>query len=201
MQRRTFIGGAAALVALSAAGAAQAQVSLNEASAYLNRLTTAEARFEQINADGSRASGRVIIHRPGRMRFDYDPPNDVLVLAAGGQVGVFDGRSNQTRAERYPLRQTPLNLILERNVNLANRSMVREVRFDGTTTSVYAQDPNNPEYGYIVIRFRDDPVRLVGWTTVDGAGTRSDIHLTDLRAGGQFSNNLFSIQMEEYRRR
>ena len=62
-------------------------------------------------------------------------------MAGGQQVGIFDGKSNLKNAERYPLKRTPLNLILERNVNLARRNMVVGHDFDGTATIVTAQDP------------------------------------------------------------
>jgi outer membrane lipoprotein-sorting protein len=51
-----------------------AEVPLDKLSNYINSLTTAEARFVQTNADGSTAKGRIIIQRPGRARFEYDPP-------------------------------------------------------------------------------------------------------------------------------
>ena len=78
------------------------------------------------------------------MRFEYNAPMDLLVMAGAGQVGIFDGKSNLPNAERYPLSRTPLNLILERNVDLGRRNMVVGHDFDGTATVVTAQDPENP---------------------------------------------------------
>ncbi len=116
-------------------------------SAYLNGLQTAEADFTQINADGTISTGRLYIKRPGRVRFEYTPPDKTLVMAGGGQVAIFDGGSNNSQPEQYPLARTPLNLILERNVDLGRRSMVVGHDYDGTATVVTAQDPEHPEYG------------------------------------------------------
>lgn len=198
MDRRLFIGaGAAALVA----GPARADIiPLDKISAYLNTIRTAEAQFRQRNDDGSVSTGKLTMHRPGRMRFDYDDPLDVLVLASGGQIGIFDGNSNLKQAERYPLNQTPLNLILERNVDLANRRMVRQHSFDGKDTSVIVQDPKRQELGYIDLKFADNPTRLVGWRTVDGAGVATLLRFTELKLGGQYPARLFSIKFEEDRR-
>ena len=198
MDRRVFMGAAAAALA---AGPARADIiPLGQISAYLNSISTAEAQFRQLNEDGSVSTGKLTMHRPGRMRFDYDDPLDVLVLASGGQIGIFDGASNLGKADRYPLNQTPLNLILERNVDLANRSMVRQHSFDGKTTSVIVQDPKRQEYGYIDLKFDADPIRLVGWRTVDGGGVTTQLRFTDLRLGGQYPARLFSIKSEEDRR-
>ena len=103
-------------IALSLPAAAE-KVSLNALSAYLNGLRTAETTFTQINADGTISTGKIFIKRPGRMRFEYTAPDKTLVIASGGQVAIFDARSNQP-PEHYPLNRTPLNLILGSNVDL-----------------------------------------------------------------------------------
>ena len=65
------------------------KIPLNELSRYLNRMTTATAEFTQVNPDGSISTGTVFIQRPGRVRFEYNNDN-TLVLASGGNVAVFD---------------------------------------------------------------------------------------------------------------
>ena len=125
MQRRSFLQLSAAGLALPAlASSAQAQeLSLSAISQYLNGLVTAQGGFTQINPDGTLSTGQIFIKRPGRIRFEYNPPDNALVMAGGGQVAIFDPRSN-IRPDRFPLRQTPLNILLERNVDLAQRDMV-----------------------------------------------------------------------------
>ena len=83
------------------------KLSLNEISAYLNSIQTATADFTQINDDGSIVKGRIYIQRPGRVRFEYAPPEKSLVMAGSGTVAVFDAKSNQP-PEQYPLTKTPL---------------------------------------------------------------------------------------------
>ena len=126
MDRRTFLVSAAAVLAAGPASAAK--LSLNEISRYLNGIDRATSEFTQVNDDGTLSTGKFYIRRPGRMRFEYNPPEKLLVMAGGGQVGIFDGKSNVQKAERYPLRRTPLNLILEQNVNLARRNTNRAGR-------------------------------------------------------------------------
>lgn len=199
MQRRTFI--ATALATLAAARPAFAdKISLNEISAYLNGIQTAISPFTQVNDDGTLATGTLYIRRPGRMRFEYDPPNDLLVMAGAGQVGIFDGKSNVGTAERYPLSRTPLNLILERNVDLARRNMVVGHEFDGTSTVVTAQDPAHPEYGSIALKFTSAPVELRQWIIRDGQGATTTVILGGLELGAQIAPRLFDINREEKNR-
>jgi len=178
-------------VFLMAQNASAEKLSLSAISDYLNALETAEARFEQINDDGSISTGTVYIKRPGKMRFEYDPPQKALVLASANAVYIFDGKSNQAPTT-YPLRRTPLSIILGRNVNLGQADMVVGHAFDGTATLITAQDPRNREYGSIQMKFTDAPVQLRQWIVHDSGGGQTTIILEDLKTGGSLPNRLFN---------
>lgn len=171
------------------------KIPLNEISAYLNSLTTARGDFTQINADGSISSGTLYIKRPGRVRFEYAAPDDSLVMAGGGQVAIFDAKSNQP-PEQYPLRRTPLNLILERKVDLARAAMVVGHSSSGPDTTVIAQDPEHPEYGTISLVFSNDPVQLKEWIITGEDGSRTTVLLGEMSYGVDLSPRLFSIVQE-----
>jgi len=195
MDRRTFLATASAFAATPALAAGKLE--LNAISGYLNAIGTAKTGFTQINDDGTLSTGTLFIRRPGRIRFEYNPPEELLVLASGGQVGIFDGKSNLQNAERYPLRRTPLSLILEKNVDLARRNMVVGHEFDGTATVVTAQDPEHPEYGRLQLKFTDGPVELRQWIVTDGQGSKTTVVLGQLETPDALSNALFSIENEE----
>ena len=195
MNRRAFLMATGA--ALMAQPAYAEKLSLNSISGYLNGIQTAKADFTQVNDDGTLSTGKFLLHRPGRMRFEYNPPEKLLVMAGGSQIAIFDGKSNLQQAEKYPLKRTPLNLILERNVNLAARNMVVGHNYDGTSTTVVAQDPKNPEYGTIALKFTGDPVELRQWIITDGQGARTTVILGELDKGVRLSPQLFSIVHEE----
>ena len=177
-----------------AAPAMADRVPLSQLSRYLDGIATAEGTFTQINSDGTISTGDVYIHRPGRIRFEYDG-DDLLVMAGGGQVAIFDGRSN-SRGEQYPLSETPLNLILSRNVDLARSDMVIGHEFDGTATRVLAQDPDRPEIGTIELVFTGDPVELRQWVITDSTGAHTTVVLGNLQEGVAISSRLFSIPLE-----
>ena len=197
MYRRTFLATAAAFAATPALAA---KLSLNQISRYLNSITMATSDFTQVNDDGTLSTGKFYIRRPGRMRFEYNPPEKLLVIAGGSQVGIFDGKSNVKKAERYPLRRTPLNLILEQNVNLARRNMVVAHQYDGTSTIVTAQDPEHPEYGNIQLKFTSNPTELRQWVVTDGQGAKTTVILGQLTKVSSLPTTLFNISYEEERR-
>ena len=191
MNRRTLLGAAAAAALLPTAAAAQ--VSLAQASAWLNAFRTARGKFTQIGDDGSVATGTISIRRPGRVRFEYDPPTRQLVVAGGSRVAVFDGKS-RGGPEEYPLRETPLSIILADTVNLGRSGMVTRHVSDGTKTTIRAQDPENPGYGHIDLVFTDSPVQLRQWVVQDQNGSRTTVVLGDLATGVSLGSSVFSIE-------
>ncbi|WP_299297416.1 outer membrane lipoprotein carrier protein LolA [uncultured Tateyamaria sp.] len=182
---------AAALAVGTATGALAEKLPLGQISNYLNDLRTAEGTFTQINDDGTIDTGTIRIKRPGKMRFEYNAPNNGLVIVSANAVYIVDKKSNQP-PETYPLKRTPLSLILARNVNLSQANMVTGHSFDGTATVVTAQDPKNPEYGNIQMKFTGNPVQLRQWVVNDSGGGQTTVVLGELETGGTIPNRLFN---------
>ncbi|WP_342078308.1 outer membrane lipoprotein carrier protein LolA [Yoonia sp. SS1-5] len=192
MTKRILALAIVALMALWSGAATAQQLSLAQVSQYLNQLQTAQGGFTQINADGTLSTGTVYIKRPGRIRFEYNPPDKSLVIAQGGQLAVFDPRSN-TGPEKFPLNRTPLSIILASNVDLGRARMVTGQTSDGTTTTITAQDPDNPQYGNIQMVFTANPVELRQWIVTDDTGTQTTVILNDLISGGSIPDTRFNI--------
>lgn len=192
--RFRFLALMAALTWMWAIPAQAQQLSLNTLSNYLNQLTSAEASFTQINADGTISTGTLYMRRPGKVRFEYNPPEQALVMANNNAVVVFD-RKLGGDPETYPLDRTPLGLILARNVDLSRANMVVDHGYDGTATTVTAQDPEHPEYGSIQLKFTDNPVELRQWVITDDGGGQTTVVLGALERK-QLANRLFNIEME-----
>lgn len=202
MNLRTLaLAPAVALVsAISLAAPASAEkIPLDEISRYLNSFQTAVADFTQVNPDGSSTPGRVYIQRPGRVRFEYRG-NQTLVLASGGQVAVFDKKSN-TGAQQYPLSKTPLSIILADRVNLGRSGMVTGYGEKKNATIVKAQDPAHPDYGNIQLVFTANPTTLRQWVVTDDKGKRTTVVLGDLQTGVRIQPSTFSITNEAERRK
>jgi len=188
---RWFLG--TVTLVIWSAGLAQAdKLPLGEISNYLNGLRTAQGFFTQINGDGSYSTGNIYIKRPGRVRFEYNPPDAALVVAGSNTVVIHDPKSNEP-PESYPLRRTPLSIILADEVNLGAARMVTGHDYDGTATIVTAQDPENPEYGNIQMKFTGNPVELRQWVINDDAGGSTTVILGEMTTGGRLPNSLFDV--------
>lgn len=172
--------------------AAAEKLSLQAISNYLNSFKTAQGEFTQINEDGTVSTGQITIKRPGRVRFEYNPPEETLVVSDGVHVGIIDPKSN-TRPEAYPLQRTPLKIILANNVDFTRARMVTGHSYDGKATKVRAQDPEHPEYGNIDLVFTGSPVQLRQWVINDGDGSSTTVILGDMKTGIRMNNDKFVV--------
>ena len=128
---------------------------------------------------------------PQRPQLGVEP----VQLLGGGQVAVFDPKSN-VPPQQFPLKRTPLNLILARNVDFTKSNMVVGHRDDGTATVVKVQDPEHPEYGNIELKFTGNPVELRQWVITNDAGQQTTVILGDLAKGVQIGARPFNIVQE-----
>lgn len=200
MKLKTYLF--AILIALTSAGtmASADKLSLNALSSYLNSLKSVDAQFTQINGDGTLSTGRIFIKRPGRIRFEYDPPNDALVLASAGQLAIFDPKGDGG-PETYPLSKTPLSLILAENINLTRARMVLGHSYDGKATSLLVQDPEFPERGRINLVFTGPKAALRQWIIEDDSGNVTTVILNDVKTGMELGDSKFNIMLNAQKRK
>jgi outer membrane lipoprotein-sorting protein len=199
--RRTALLGLAS-VALAPAAFAQVTpvvlegaartAALARANRALNSFTRLQARFMQTSPGGGRASGMVYIQRPGRMRFEYDPPASMLIVSDGSVVALRDTELRTT--ERTPLRSTPLNIILGANVDLERNARVLRVSEAGPWLMVTARDRSGQTDGQIILQFYGDDAGLRSWDVIDATGARTRIALSDVSQPASFDRSLFRLE-------
>lgn len=156
---------------------------------YLQGLTTAESRFVQTDARGGRSEGTFYLQRPGKARFDYDPPSGLAIASDGRQVTVVDRRLKTIHV--YPLGLTPLALFLARDIRLDRGVIVRQVTRSRDGFTVVAEDGRRKTRGQIALNFSAAPLALTGWTVTDARGAVVAVRLaglarTEPRAAGFF---------------
>ncbi|GBD43633.1 Outer-membrane lipoprotein carrier protein [bacterium HR40] len=156
---------------------------------YLEGLRSFQARFSQINPDGSVATGTISVERPGRMRVDYDPPSKVLLVATDWRLVFYDGSIRQVNT--IPLSQTPLAFLLAEDIDLAKAVRVTEVRETADTLDVRVVRAEAPDQGSLTLHFSTRPFELRSWTVIDPQGLATQVVLEDLRTNLAFDRELF----------
>jgi outer membrane lipoprotein-sorting protein len=186
---------AALLAALLAAPPAMAALppadadTLRKIETYLDGIGTLEARFEQIGPDGGLATGKVYIHRPGRMRIDYDPPSRVLLVATDWRLVFWDGSIEQQNV--IPISQTPLAFLLGEKLELGSGlEVTRLARRDGEVdVTVIRSDA--ADQGSVTLTFAEAPLELRRWSVTDAQGLRTVVLLHDIETGRPLDPALF----------
>lgn len=189
---RTILAAAAAALAfvLAAAGGAHAQGGTAEVEAYVNSIRTLQARFVQTNPNGSIVQGTLYVRRPGRMRFEYDAPSKLKIVADGTQVTMWDPATRDFG--QWPIGWTAASFLVREPFKLSGDITVesQQRQPDGTLALTLLQT-RKPQEGKIVVRLSENPMQLRGWTIIDNRGNRVDVTLTDLKTGTQLADSLF----------
>jgi outer membrane lipoprotein-sorting protein len=169
----------------------QDQADIARVEAYLNSIHTLKARFQQIAPNGQPSGGQAWLERPGRMRFQYDPPSPFLLVAGHGLLVFHDAQLQQT--SNIPLGRTPLGLLLQDNLRLSGGVTVTQVtRYPGQLQVTLLRTAT-PSDGTLTLIFADNPLALRSWTVVDAQRRETRISLFDVALGGTFEQSLFTF--------
>jgi len=158
----------------------------------LSDVTTAKGRFEQINPDGSVVTGSYALSRPGRVRFEYDEPVPLLIVADGTNVAQIDRELEET--ETVPIAATPLNAILGGERDFDSRAQVTTVNQGRGYAAVTVVDPNREYEGSLTLLFDMADWSLEQWTTVDSIGAITVVRLLETETGAALDPRLFRVE-------
>ncbi|MBK1662281.1 outer-membrane lipoprotein carrier protein LolA [Paracraurococcus ruber] len=161
------------------------------------RLTSLKARFLQIAQNGASAEGTGWIVRPGKMRFEYDPPEPLLLVASYGQFFYFDRQLKQ--ATVLPIGATPLGILMRDDLSLSGDVTVTRVERGGGLLRITLIRAGRAAEGRLTLVFSDDPVELRQWAVVDAQGQETRVTLSQPEYGGRFPNLLFDFNDPRFR--
>jgi len=192
---------AASVAAPAVAPASRAQTRLepltdqeivDRANAFFNNLTTLVADFTQIGGDGRRLSGTLYLQRPGKVRFEYDKPATLEVIADGSSVAVQD--SKLATQDLYPISQTPLKFLLRERVNLGQDIRVTGVANEGDSVRVSLEDRSTLGGTSRIALFFDPQLEtLTQWRIVDPQGFQTTVMLNKVDRNRRIDQSLFVI--------
>ena len=164
---------------------------VNAASSYLQNLTSARGRFVQTDPNGQVSQGTFYLRRPGKIRFEYDAPSRLLVVADGSNINISDPRLKTFR--QYPQSKTPLSLFLGQTINL-DRGAISRVNRSGDGFSITARDNSRRAEGEITLSFSNSPVQLREWTVSDPQRRQTRVRITSIAPASGLDSNLFVLR-------
>jgi outer membrane lipoprotein-sorting protein len=170
----------------------QDTLELQRIAAYLNGIRTMTARFQQIANNGGLTTGQLWVARPGRMRFEYEPPNAITLLADSTSVYYWDKQLNQT--SKYDLRSTPAWFFLRDPISFGADVIVTRFEHAGAVARVTVVETEQPDAGSLTLVLSENPLTLRQWTVVDQQAKTTTVTLSGLQFGMALDPKLFQYQ-------
>lgn len=157
---------------------------------YLNALTTIESEFVQIAPDGSIASGRFFLKRPGKMRWQYEPPVPVLMIANHGELVYYDFELDQV--SHIPMDETLAGFLAQDSIRFDPKvvKILEQTAQDGVIRIRLTQ-AEMPDEGELTLEFSDAPLQLRNMIVKDASGQETNVSLNNARFGLPLENKLF----------
>jgi outer membrane lipoprotein-sorting protein len=165
---------------------------ISQVETYLNGLTAITASFLQVAPDGSTRTGKAWLQRPGKMRFEYDPPDPQLLVAGFGLLVYNDPELNQTT--NIPLSATPLGILLAPKVVLSGAVTVTNIQRNPGEVDITLIRTGKAAAGSLTLVFSTDPLELRQWQVLDAQDRETRVSLYDIAPGGPFPDSLFTYQ-------
>ena len=165
---------------------------------YLSSIQTLQGKFVQVGPDGKRSEGDFYIYKPGRVRFEYDEPSTIELIADGSSVVVRDRRL--ATQDLYPLSQTPLRFLLSDNVDLMKDAGLVAVYADDVFVTAVVEEKNGlVGTSRLMIMFSAKDMQLKQWTVTDPQGYDTTVAVYNLDASKPPNPARFKIDYTRYR--
>jgi outer membrane lipoprotein-sorting protein len=165
---------------------------LINASRALQAQTQLQGGFLQIGPDGSATKGKFYLKRPGKIRFEYEAPASLLVVANGSVVAIQDNRLKTFN--RAPLRTTPLYFFLKDQINLAKDAKIVRVAKQAGTLAISIKDRSGQTDGVLTLLFTSESYELRQWIVEDGSGGVTRVALNNLQRPVSIDPKLFVLE-------
>jgi outer membrane lipoprotein-sorting protein len=165
---------------------------IDRVNVYLMSVQTLVGDFVQIGPDGRRTDGKIYLQKPGRVRFEYNPPSPIELVSDGNSLVVRD-RKLETQ-DLYPLSQTPLRFLLADRIDLLKETNVVSVSADNTFVSLQLEERQTLGGSHkVLLMFSVKDMTLKQWTITDPQGFDTTVALANLDSSKKLDPAMFRI--------
>lgn len=173
-------------------------LAVSSANDYLNTATMMMADFVQIGPDGQRSEGKLYVHKPGRLRFEFTNPATLEIIADGVTVAVRDLKRHTQ--DPYFIGQTPLKFLLKENIDLSRDTKILSVGSEGKYNFIVIEDKTiGSGTSKIRLSFDASTSVLKQWKVTDPQGYETLVTLSNIETGKRPDPQLFKINQENFR--
>ena len=184
-----WLAAAMSFVVLALPGMARADV-VSEAEDWFNGISTMQANFIQVASDGTTASGVIHLRRPHQMKIVYDLEEPLILLTT--RIWIHVDRPNDKTVTSYPISETPLSLLLKKDVRLRSDEFTTSSNVQNGIVRVMLAKETGEAAGELTLEFTEKPFVLRKWTIRDAADVTTTVTLQNMRFGHQYENKMFA---------
>lgn len=178
--------------------AGQREDTINALSAHYANAPTMAGEFLQFGPKGQQNGGKFYLSRPGKIRFTYEEPSPIEVVSNGKSVAVLNKKLKTFQS--YPLKATPLKLLLDNKINIKNNS-IQSVKVEEDVTTIIMGDKQLFGKSIITLLFDPQTFDLRQWTIKDAQGKETSVLIFDVQKNVKLSNRLFQFSKVNFKRR
>lgn len=184
-----WLAAALSFIVLALPGMARADV-VSEAEDWFNGISTMQADFIQVASDGTTASGVIHLRRPHQMKIVYDLDEPLILLTT--RIWIHVDRPNDKTVTSYPISETPLSLLLKKDVRLRSDEFTTSSNVQNGIVRVMLAKETGEAAGELTLEFTEKPFVLRKWTIRDAADVTTTVTLQNMRFGHQYENKMFA---------
>jgi len=160
-----------------------------QVNSFFENLKTLEADFIQVGPSGNVSNGKVYFDLPGKLRIDYQNPNNILITCKGFWI-VIQNRDLKT-TNNIPLKNSPFSILIENQISLSNNTLKTYLKKESGIVSLTIKGSNNDEAGELTLEFSEKPFNLKKWTIKNIFGEITTVLIQNVKYNKKLSHLLF----------
>ena len=156
---------------------------------FFENLITLEANFIQVSPSGNVSNGKLYLELPGKLRIDYENPNNLLITCKGFWIVIQDREAKTSN--NIPVKNSPFALLLQNKSFLNNQNIKKEYNFEAGIISLKLKSQNNDNHESLVLEFSENPFNLKKWVIQDSLGENTTVLIQNAKYNNKLSHLLF----------
>ena len=161
----------------------------SQVNTFFENLKTLEADFIQVGPSGNISDGKIYFDLPGKLRIDYNKPNNLLITCKGSWIVLQD--RNLKTTNNIPLKNSPFSIFLEKKMSLSNKNIKTEIQNRSGIISFTIKSSNNNEAGELTLEFSEKPLHLKKWIIKNAFGDITTVLVQNAKYNKKLSHLLF----------
>ncbi len=156
---------------------------------FFRKINTIEANFIQVSPSGNVSNGKIYLDLPGKLRIDYENPNNLLITCKGFWIVIQDRDAKTTN--NIPVKSSPFAILLEKKSFLNNENFITDYSINAGIISLKIKSKNTDKHESIILEFLENPFSLKKWIIQDSLGENTTVLIQNAKYNNEFSHLLF----------